>query len=796
MFKRIIACFLAFATVSLLTVPAIADYDSGDDSIADYVVKSLWTLAQGSDSVGMRSFIDTFFSSDLGCAVSSDGLHHWQLVSDPTISLVTNAFTVRCAFCEENYRYFLDGEEGTFISSELSDIYDTWVSSQSGYGGSSGDSFGGSVSIGSGAGSYDRVIPPSLPIVSSTSSFNVTSSTSSSVSGYSISGSNYADLFGDIGDSKQIYSFTVPFDGYYHITASMNFKGYPSAGNFGHAWNVYNQTTGRSLSPSASSSSSFSHSAGSYADVDIVASQSFLLNSASVYSLSIRPYYLSGRYGHYGLPLLQDSPFIVSYSNLTLEYDHSGSGAVTSSSLSPSTRPAYYTSDATKLAKTSDNTASGSVTNVYTTNIFNESTKVFTEPTTGQQYLCDSWRYDYVNRYRGYKLDIADGSYTYNGTEVGYVYLMYFDDYLLILGYHDQNWINDIPSTATEAETAAMLQNAVFVDKYFYAVPTSSGSSSSGSSPYIFTETTTGQQYMVESIKTSFDGSARTICLDLVDDTYDYQGTSLTHILLDYSDSSVLISGYADDTILVSDTSTWPDREDALFSELHYFSVEVEGNTDQTSRVLGWFETFKTWLGEQFNAVIEAIGLGGGGSGDTIINEYNEHIDTTEIDNDYTFQYTDSDGETQQSSVKQIMHKFDWVSDVIDIGQTILTQVNEYEQASYAYEEPQRVSLQARTLGNDTAPASLISAPSIKVDLSAADSNYGYVYGNEEIEILDLSWYTPYKRTVDTLLSGFLWLLFLWGLFKAAPSVIAGVGITSNRIDNINDGSKPRRGNR
>ena len=60
------------------------------------------------------------------------------------------------------------------------------------------------------------------------------------------------------------------------------------------------------------------------------------------------------------------------------------------------------------------------------------------------------------------------------------------------------------------------------------------------------------------------------------------------------------------------------------------------------------------------------------------------------------------------------------------------------------------------------------------------------------MEVLDLSWYAPYKERVDGIVSGFLWLLFLWGLFKTAPGILSGLGITENRLSDISEGSKRR----
>ena len=113
-----------------------------------------------------------------------------------------------------------------------------------------------------------------------------------------------------------------------------------------------------------------------------------------------------------------------------------------------------------------------------------------------------------------------------------------------------------------------------------------------------------------------------------------------------------------------------------------------------------------------------------------------------------------------------LLAAFAWWKQVADIGKTL-----------YAYD--------ARAGGNPT------GAPSIPIDLGAAQSPHGAVYGGQ-LEMLDLSWYTPYKKTVDDLVSGFLWLFFLWALFRHAPAVISGVGLTASRSSDIAQGHKGR----
>lgn len=42
--------------------------------------------------------------------------------------------------------------------------------------------------------------------------------------------------------------------------------------------------------------------------------------------------------------------------------------------------------------------------------------------------------------------------------------------------------------------------------------------------------------------------------------------------------------------------------------------------------------------------------------------------------------------------------------------------------------------------------------------------------------VLDLSWYSPYKSYGDLVLTGFIYLFFLWRLFINLPNIIHGLG--------------------
>lgn len=60
-------------------------------------------------------------------------------------------------------------------------------------------------------------------------------------------------------------------------------------------------------------------------------------------------------------------------------------------------------------------------------------------------------------------------------------------------------------------------------------------------------------------------------------------------------------------------------------------------------------------------------------------------------------------------------------------------------------------------------------APSLKINIGETK------YTNARtVKIIDLSWYAPYKGIGDAVLTGFIYVAFLWRMFIHAPSAING----------------------
>lgn len=62
-------------------------------------------------------------------------------------------------------------------------------------------------------------------------------------------------------------------------------------------------------------------------------------------------------------------------------------------------------------------------------------------------------------------------------------------------------------------------------------------------------------------------------------------------------------------------------------------------------------------------------------------------------------------------------------------------------------------------------------APSLKINIG--ETKYTEA---RTVKIIDLSWYAPYKGIGDAVITGFVYMMFLWRLFIHLPSTISGAG--------------------
>lgn len=147
--------------------------------------------------------------------------------------------------------------------------------------------------------------------------------------------------------------------------------------------------------------------------------------------------------------------------------------SATDSALVPSvsTRPSSFVQTIDSYNSTTNNynfflgksDANGTVTNVYDSCIFNESTNTFTDPKTEIAYQVESLTYDYATR--TYFLTLEDDTLTYNGNPVKHLGIIYGDEQAYYVGFAD-TYSPPYDSVEELLESGDL----VFIDTYDYVI--------------------------------------------------------------------------------------------------------------------------------------------------------------------------------------------------------------------------------------------------------------------------------------------------------------------------------------
>lgn len=80
------------------------------------------------------------------------------------------------------------------------------------------------------------------------------------------------------------------------------------------------------------------------------------------------------------------------------------------------------------------------------------------------------------------------------------------------------------------------------------------------------------------------------------------------------------------------------------------------------------------------------------------------------------------------------------------------------------------------------------NSPSLSLTLSATPYT-----PEQEVKVIDLSWYAPFKPYGDVVITGFIYLFFLWRLFALLPNIINGYGNYTEDSIYINEWREIRR---
>lgn len=242
-----------------------------------------------------------------------------------------------------------------------------------------------------------------------------------------------------------------------------------------------------------------------------------------------------------------------------------------------------------------------------------------------------------------------------------------------------------------------------------------------------------------------------------------------------YTDNSTSVNGsvtYGDENITVvnGDTTTI----------YNYPAPAADPDPTPTDSV-GWLEKIYNKVCQVLQAVLG------------IDTSPNVTVNTTGTD--ITVTVPSADGTDDQDwKFSDMKAKFGWIHEIHTIISSFVSDVTGDSETAYAMAaSPALLSDDGSTSAQAVSSSgSSSAAPSIAIDFGQAQSVYGYNYGGS-MQVLDLSWYTQYKPTVDVILSGFLWILFLWGIFKHAPSIISGGDVVENQMDDISKGSRGRK---
>lgn len=176
----------------------------------------------------------------------------------------------------------------------------------------------------------------------------------------------------------------------------------------------------------------------------------------------------------------------------------------------------------------------------------------------------------------------------------------------------------------------------------------------------------------------------------------------------------------------------------------------------------GWFDSLTGWLGDKFSGITEGIG----GALSSIAEGIGGIID----------------------AVKSIPEKLgSLLSDIWDtvkgIPGAILDGIRSLFLPSDGYFEEKVGALRERfsffesivdtvqVFRNFFENNDFTEPPVVTVNLNNADSGTDY---GLNAKALDMSWYKPYKPTVDAVLSSMLWVVFVWNVFRDLPGIISG----------------------
>lgn len=357
---------------------------------------------------------------------------------------------------------------------------------------------------------------------------------------------------------------------------------------------------------------------------------------------------------------------------------------------------------------------------LYSPAVFSESSMIFTEPVTGTQYPCSKWIYHYTE----------DNVLTFEGIPIEGNYL---GSYILTL-----------TNPVTVNGSSCLNYWIVYMDESVYIAPFYSDSSGTVHFPA-------------------------------------YQSYSYVTVA-------------QDDCGLGDHDMTWTTTQDPTCTSTgtQTGTCSICGNEYTESIAATGIHSYEYSVDQEPSCTAEGVSLY---TCVTCGNQYTEPIAKlehdwigTEVSDDGVTSYTcsncgatktegDAAEVTQESWFIDFISKFNWLGSISTIYKQLIVDVTS-DAATAAAVADGTVALMDVTSGH--AATNTYTAPELAISFGASDK-YGVDWAN--IKPLDLSWYAPHKETVDGILSGILWLSYLFLLIKRAPGIIRGSEmVTEDRI--------------
>lgn len=386
--------------------------------------------------------------------------------------------------------------------------------------------------------------------------------------------------------------------------------------------------------------------------------------------------------------------------------------------------------------------------NTTINNVFNETNNTYIDASTGDTYNVTNWEYNYASRFYSFTYDGSDGT-THT------VVITYADDFVTVTDNGTTNYyyygFDSDPGTGGGGSSGGDSSGGSGGDS-------SGGSSSGGSSSGI--DYTPAINDIIEKLQTLIEqGDANSEYLQKVLAALDSinSNTKDTYLtLLDLLNRVNTGLNYTDDS-----------GQTYTVSELAYYIYRyLQDNLD--TKVSG--------ISALLDKILKAI--------ESISPNINVDVD---IDGD-------GEADSPETWFSGFLGKFAFIGTLYDCAKQLVADITN-DAASAQAVSAGVVSVddlssdhapQATADSDEAAPTATYTNPEVLLNLPSV-SWRGVDFSG--MSALNLSWYAPYKPTVDAILSGFLWLAFLWTLIKRAPGIIQGASM----VDGAPIGSISRR---